>query len=342
MLNKFTRVALALLISACGSLFANVTAIEQAGGTITVKSKGTVTVQMARETVEIAFKSSTYTVTGTYYLLNTGKAATLEIGFPEWMGALASGEKESRVFSGFAFGVNGKPAKHDVIEIKANPKLENQVLTWYTTKVSFPAKKETVMTVSYECGYAQDGPFSAVAYLFGTGRTWFGKIAEMKYRLVMPEKPVWISAVVTRTDKKSTNRSFITGYPDPGTIELTFSDVEPGENEYLWIDFGAKPFWEQYFWHLGGTVETREFSPAEALKPDEVKFLNGSQLALLKDFFRAEAGFVFTDAELTGYFSSFKWYKPDPAVSEEMVSARWKRSLDLIAAIERSRQAAGQ
>jgi hypothetical protein len=208
---------------------ADVTAVDIAGGSVSLLKGEMANISLENEIVAISLEGKKYRVAAAFTLANKGEAATLDIGFPNWYGYLSSSET-SGPLEDFSLSVNGKSL--DCRYTKVDPKIgysENNVMGfsgWYTSRVTFAKNARTVVTVSYTCALGSHGPYNSIDYLYGTGKTWRGPIGSMIFsitldadtKLLSIERGTPIDKTIVKDWKKTGEHAY----------EVSFGNIEPG------------------------------------------------------------------------------------------------------------------
>jgi hypothetical protein len=315
-------------------LSANDSYVEGAGGSYTMAEDGSTEIRMESELVRLTLEEKYYKADITFLFKNYGGDMTVKIGFPEYRYGT---QKETDITS-FKTDVDGKN-----MGVITAPDSEQYVLKkWFIKEVHFTAGEEKVSHVSYEAQYGRHGSYSAVEYLYGTGRPWKGTIGSMTYEIVnnIGEK-CWIY------DCYFDNRGYNTAdntYDDvipiniqrssDSVVSVTASDVEPGHDDRFCIEFSTfVPAYDEIFESVNPS--TNHWNYEGKLIPErQLALLSSHQLRIMRNFIYALYGRTFRDKDLQQYFSTESWYKPDPGFSEDKITGTDRENIGRITAEE--------
>lgn len=317
------RILTILLISS-SVIYSNESILPIASGSAKSYSNLNTNVSMDSEIVVIGLVDNYYNVDATFYFTNDGEEENIIVGFPKY----AYGYFDFNGFRGLGYFYNFETYVNDMkVECQEtdstlttdNSKIVKLTkdftildhfknindnsrwfleMRWMVKKVIFLAKSKTITKVKYQIPYADFGFNEGVEYLYGTGKSWNGKIKKAKY-IINASPTKWIC---TNIDYAHLFREHFTiDRVNEYTYSMTLENFEPDENAtFSFVVSSSEQPWEGIEYYL----KLKEISD------NFLKILSLYQLRLLRNTIFALHGKIFNSPDLDGYFRKQYYYSP--------------------------------
>lgn len=136
----------------------------------------------------------------------------------------------------FLVGIDGQPISYDISELP-NPKgAEYPLLPWASFPVTFPAKQDVLIQVSYLVWAQEDiiGVGMLFSYIFQTGAGWAGPIGRAELIINLP----YLASSETIIDMPEG------GYIEGHQVRWTWENFEPGPQDDFYIRLIRQEGWE--------------------------------------------------------------------------------------------------
>jgi hypothetical protein len=326
-------------------VIANEGSISMAGGSVSVFKGENPYVSLDSEYVYITLDTNQYYVDAHFFFFNSGQTITLPVGFPNY-----GYNSNIKPLINFESWVNGKKIEYIyktgyyIDEEQTGPKadfekrypsksgypsLSSPLLNgiypvdWYLKNIVFKAKSTSTTRVQYTAKMGYPG---IAGYLYGTGRTWKGKIKKTVFRIT---NSPFLS--ITHIGFRERNQSPVLRLND-SSFQLEITDYKPKLNEVIEIYTYDKPdIWESPE-DTYPPIDKRYFE--SKLTQELLKYFSLKQLRYLRNAFYARHGKVFLDPELNEYFVSRSWYTPNTEYSDTLLSDIERENIDFIVKYE--------
>lgn len=316
------RKIILLLIIQVGVLYANDTAIEGAGGSLTIKESET-NISIQNEILNVDMFDDHYQISVQYDFKNNGVEKKLMTGFPEYK----FGTQEYKPIKNFHMQyISGEkiPSSYIKVNEQINPAME--ITGWYVKEVIFKAKSITTVKLEYESDYGIAGFYQLVSYLLGTGKTWAKDISNLHIR-INNHANFWINNVGIRDDIPYEYK-----YIADNIYEIHIRTYEPKIDDELSITFSDFPKFEDPMDNIDyGYFLFKE----RTINKKWLRFLSLSQLRLLRNTIYAYRGYSFKSDFLRQYFNNTDWYKPNKNFSESLFTENEKKNIKIIMDFEK-------
>ena len=319
-------------------LLGNEGLLELYGGCASLVEGEPTQVQLLSETVIINLDSTKYTIDAIFNFINHGKDETLMVGFPK--AGLGYGFKGVKEFAKFETWVNGKscdfrdipgqainwggdtmsPQEVERIrEGKESPPIFWREKRWLVKEVIFAENSSTITRVKYEAPY---GRFGEAEYLYGTGRSWKGRIKEAKFKVRTSDER-WMLWCQFAKEAYQNIRDYTLKRLEEYEFEYILNNFEPQENERIRIMTVTKSLPWGDLGDYSGIV-------MDKLDEKDLELLPLMQLKLLKNTIYAMHGKMFEDSIMRKHFSNESWYKPSKNFEESALNELDMENLSVI------------
>lgn len=256
-------------------------------------------VSMINEVITIDAYESYYEINVDFLFYNDSNAQELTLGFPvtEFYG-------NGQLYD-FEFWFNDKPQQRKFTPIKADETQLYKTRNAYTIPVKFESGL-TKTRVKYKNAYGS-GPI--IAYYYGSGAAWKGKIQSVELYLTNHTSSRYFRA--EKTIKAPLE------FISDNTLYLYMKDVNPDPKDcfsFLFFDF---------------STNNGESKPSiTSIKPGRDEYYTKEQYRILRNTIFAAHGYTFKSQDLQDYFSKASWYKPNPDYSDAELLSEEKTLID--------------
>jgi len=326
------------------------------GGSVQLRDGQGIEISMASEIVRILLKPHSYTVDASFEFINSGKTATVTVGFPmiETAGVVSHVENFQTWVNGERVKFNELPAV--VLDSNGEKPATDQsrmygvkVIEWMVKKVTFPENAKTITRVSYSAPY---GTFSDpmddrfVEYVFGTGNSWKGPIGKATF-IIQTSPGIWI--LRKPWDHYHSGPPFQFSRLGGNEWEYVLTNFKPKSDDKFFFDVSSKTQpWARVLGnahrvdgsdcHSTGTSlgfwEYSKFT-VSPVSDELLETLSLDQLRLFRNSFYAYHGKIFESKDLIEFFKKDDCYRPDPNFDESQLNATEKANIDKISAYEK-------
>jgi hypothetical protein len=233
--------------------------VNPSGSSLGVAEGERTNVRMVEEEVNLTIEPTTAEVPGGYHMRGRVEAVFLmrNLGATDkaldvWFPLTASARFQTmfplvpdKFVQDFQIWVNGQPEQIETVRIKkGGPNVEDQdrEIHWASFPITFPSGKDVSVRVTYTIYPSGWQPFGGFEYILQTGASWNGTIGKAVIKVHLPY-------AVTKENVSQSGISLLGEplAPQPpgyiieddgatGIIRWEFTDLEPGEQDNIFID----------------------------------------------------------------------------------------------------------
>jgi hypothetical protein len=335
------RITFAIYFFLAAALFGNdYYYYRLSGGTIVPANDNETDVELVDEVIIFELFDDYYTITVDFNFYNHGEAVNLLVGFPYAAGIRGhiTYSMEQSLFD-FQSWVNGSlvETRNTPIDVDlSDQRLYGAFYTYtqdvdyaYTKDVFFPSQQNTRTRVMYKARYGSDGGIWLASYLYGSGKGWHNCIGKIEV-IIKNNSRYWtygIKAGVPSHNRESLNNENLNHRWNNNDLVFVLENIEPDYNDTIEVLLDRPMFDFSMFRPL-----PRSFDYWSAiLRPNQLWYLTGEQLRILRNLFYALHGYNFRDTALLNYFSSaFGSYEVNRDFNENILTETERRNIEII------------